>query len=105
MRRGRPARLVWSVDEIGALDIENSRSLLKMLKGNGIVLLTAAPGLDRRVKEHFCHHMRIDRKVLYRLGADARNGIREWIADDQLDYPETFLDDGDTLNISEGEAA
>lgn len=108
MRRGRKSRLVWSVDEIGALDIKNTQNLLNMLKSNGIVLLTAAPTLERRVKENFTHNMRIEKKVLYRLGAEARNGIREWVADDQLDYPDLAIDADEhevTTNILEGDAA
>ncbi|MFG6572229.1 ATP-binding protein [Sulfitobacter sp. 1A13353] len=100
MRKGQAMRLVWSVDEIGALDVENTKSLLDMLSANDITLLTAAPNLDRRVKHAFEFQMRIQDRQLYRLGV-AHTGIRAWIADDQLDYPgnhdssETDMGEGD----------
>lgn len=103
MRKGQAMRLVWSVDEIGALDVENTKSLLDMLSGNDITLLTAAPNLDRRVKHAFEFQLRIQDRQLYRLGV-AHTGIREWIADDQLDYPgKDDGNNGDEADTDEGD--
>ncbi|MCW3784390.1 ATP-binding protein [Defluviimonas salinarum] len=83
MRRGQRIGLVWAVDEIGALDNENTLSLLQMLRGNDIALVTAAPHIDRRLKPSFEHHLRIHDRAIYRIGETVGTGMREWV-DDRL---------------------
>jgi hypothetical protein len=105
MRRRQPVRLVWAVDEIGALDVENARSLLSMLEANGIALLTAAPNLERRVKHLFPRQMRIQDGQLYRLGVE-RGGIREWTDAGELAWPGGASEDAADETVEmEGEAA
>lgn len=86
LRNGAEIQFVWAVDEIAAVDAENTRALLNMLEANKIALLTASPTIDRTVKKLFPEQIRIHKKRLYRVGQDG-SGIREWIADGQLDYP------------------
>jgi hypothetical protein len=106
MRRGSDVRMVWAVDEVASLDFANTESLLKMLSANGISLLTAAPGLEEQVKHLFTHQMRIEDKCLSRIGPDVMPGMREWIADDELSWPqyEDDLDVDDTEDKSEEDA-
>lgn len=86
LRNGGNTRLVWAVDEIGALDRSNISSLLHMLEANGISLLTAAPNIEDRAKGGFAHHMRINEGALYNIFAKD-SGIRERNADGDLIYP------------------
>lgn len=99
IRKDTQTRFVWCVDEIGRLDRDNSKALIGMLSDHNIVLVTASPDADAKVRAEFANRISF-RKV---LGADgkervslissgnteqggARNGIREWNDDEHLVY-------------------
>jgi hypothetical protein len=92
MRKGRDIGVVWAVDEIAAMDHTNLRSLLTMLDANGIKLFTAAPDLTQQKQAQFPNRIRIEKGYLLNFQDGSRNGMREWVDDTTLTWPELIED-------------
>lgn len=60
IRKDAPVRLVWALDELRTIDIDNISGLTKLLDRNHISLASACPDSDAKVICHFQQRYRID---------------------------------------------